>query len=305
MRLLRLIPRLIPKMLRRICFEYRCGLYHIIRRFRKSVTIATKQGVFTLPMEVDESISKLLYVNREFELDLVSDAMCLIRKLKDLPRGKGTVLDIGANNGVISIGMLVTGELDKAVAIEPEPRNFSILKHNVEQNHLEGVITCLNYAVSDSKSTLQFELSESNYADHRVRKSLSDTKPKELYDESKRQVINVEANTLDNLLADLDERFCKDISVIWIDVQGYEGYVFSGAKRLLSSGTPVVSEIWPYGIQRAGMSQEVFCGIVGEIWSAYWVKRRGRFVKYPIDIFYTYFDELGYDRDYDNVIFTR
>lgn len=298
---------LIPKIPRRIYFEYRTILWRISRRFRKSKTLATKQGVFTLLLEVDDPISKSLYVRGEYELDLVSEAMCFIRKLKELPKGKGTVLDIGANNGIISIGMIVTGELDKAIAIEPEPRNFSVLRKNVEQNHLESAIICLNYAVSDSKSTLQFELSETNYGDHRVRiqKSLADTNLKELYSESKRQVIDIEANTLDNLLADLNERICDDISVIWIDVQGYEGYVFSGAKRLLSNDIPVVSEIWPYGIQRAGMSQKEFCAIVKEIWSAYWVKRRGRFVKYPIDIFYTYLDELAYDRDFDNVIFTK
>ena len=106
------------------------------RRFRKSVTVTTKQGVYILPLEVDDPISKSLYVRREHEFDLVSDAMCFVRKLKHLEKGKGTVLDIGANNGVISIGMLVGGELDKAVAIEPEPRNFSNLKHNVEGNHL-------------------------------------------------------------------------------------------------------------------------------------------------------------------------
>ena len=45
----------------------------------------------------------------------------------------------------------------------------------------------------------------------------------------------VEANTLDNLLADLDERTYKNISVVWIDVQGYEGYVYMGSKRLVGA----------------------------------------------------------------------
>jgi len=282
----------------------RIVLWHIVNQFRKTVTLHTKQGLFTLPVEINDPMSRSLYIKREYELDLVTDAMRHIRKLNDLPKGKGTVLDIGANNGVISIGMIFKGELDKAIAIEPEPRNFSSLMHNVEQNHFEDVISCLNYAVSTSKATLQFELCESNFGDHRIRKTSSDTKLVELNNESNRQVINVEADTLDNLLEGVDERFSKDISVVWIDVQGYEGHVFSGGKTLFSSGVPVVSEIWPYGIQRAGMSQEEFCRIVAEIWSSYWVKRRGKFVKYPIDIFYTYFDELGYGDEYGNVIFT-
>ena len=302
MRLLRLFLRL----LRRIHLEYRLALWHLNRRFRKSLTLATKQGVFTLPLEVNDSISQSLYIRGEYELDLIAKALPVIRKIRDLSNGKGTILDIGANHGVISIGMLVTGVLDKAIAVEPDPRNFSILRHNVEQNHLESAIVCLNYAASDSKTTLQFELSETNYGDHRVRKSSPNIQPQELYNynESKRQVIDVAANTVDNLLADLDVRFREDVAVVWIDVQGYEGYVFSGAKQLLSTGVPVVSEIWPYGIQRTGMSQESFCRIVTEVWSAYWVKRDGGFVKYPIDVFYTVFDELG-DNGSTNVIFTR
>ncbi len=78
-----------------------------------------------------------------------------------------------------------------------------------------------------------------------------------------------------------------------------------GAKKLLSNGIPVVSEISPYLIKRSGMSKELFCDIVGEIWSTYWIKRRGRFIKYPIDVFYTLFDELGHQGNQDNVIFTK
>lgn len=294
------LSKILPVVKRSIQIEYRTRLWDIIKRFKKSVTINTNQGVFTIPLEVKDPISWSLYTDRQFEMDLISEAMECIRKFKGIPRGKGTLIDIGANNGIISIGMLVTGELEKAVAIEPDPRNFSNLRLNVAQNHLETAISCLNYAVSDSESTLQFELSETNYGDHRVRKSSLLTK--ELYEESKRRVINVESNTLDNLLIDVD---FNDISVIWIDVQGYEGYVFKGAKKVLSTGVPVVSEIWPYAIKRSGMSRDDFCCIIGDIWSAYWVKRRGRFIKYPIDIFYTFFDELGSDVYQDNVIFTK
>ncbi len=299
------ILTLVTKVLRLIYAKYRLGLWHISRKLMKSVTLATKQGRFTLSLDVDDPISRSLYIHRQYELDLVETAMNFVRSYSHRTKGSGTVLDIGANNGIISIGMIVTGEVEKAIAIEPEPRNFAALKHNVAQNHLERVITCLNYAVSDSQSLLQFEISENNYGDHRVRKSSSGLEAKELFEESKRPVISVEANTLDNLLTDLDEKLYKDIAIVWIDVQGYEGYVFLGSKKLLASGIPVVSEIWPYGIQRAGMSPEEFCRIVQETWSAYWVKRRGKFVKYPTSVFNSYIEELGFDGDFDNVIFTQ
>lgn len=300
------VSRHIHRELKLISNEYRHGLWYIARRFRKfqkSVTVHTKQGIFNLSTEIDDPISRSLFLYREFELDLITSAMILIRDIRQIPKGKGIILDIGANNGVISIGMLVRGEAEKAIAIEPDPRNFAALKHNVAQNHLKNAITCLNYAVSDKKSILQFELSETNYGDHRIRRSTADTGLMELYKESERHVIDVEANTLDDIFTS----DCKNnnFTAIWIDVQGHEGYVFKGAERLLSKGIPVVSEIWPYGIRRAGMAEEEFCSIIKDIWPSYWVKRRGRFIRYSTNIFYSYLEELGCDGDFDNVIFTK
>ena len=65
-------------------------------------------------------------------------------------------------------------------------------------------------------------------------------------------------------------------ALIWIDVQGYEGFVYRGAGGTLAGGLPTVSEVWPYGILRAGMTLEEFCNIVNGIWSDYWVYRRQR-----------------------------
>ncbi len=41
-------------------------------------------------------------------------------------------------------------------------------------------------------------------------------------------------------------------TLIWMDTQGYEGHVLRGAKEILSKGTPLVSEFWPYGLRRSG-----------------------------------------------------
>lgn len=269
------------------------------------MTIKTRQGVFVLPMDIDDPISWSLYSRGEYELEFVTSVMSFLRKTQRCPsKGQGTVLDIGANNGVISIGMLVSGEFDKAIAIEPDPRNFQFLQHNIEQNNLVEKVVCLNCAASDVKSTLDFELSEINFGDHRIRKVSPGFNSNEMFNESKRRIIQVESDKIDDLVKNVEESFRKDIRLIWIDVQGFEGYVFLGAKELISTGIPVVSEIWPYGIKRAGMSQGTFCNIVGENWSAYWVKRRGKFVKYPINMIDIFFDELGCDGDHDNVIFT-
>ena len=293
------------RVIQRVLREYRKRLWLVYSFFRQTVTCTTRQGIFALSTGVNDPINRFLYVDREYERDLFVGAMDLIREVYEFPRGRGAVLDIGANNGVIGIGMIVTGEVERAIAIEPEPRNFSFLERNVKLNHLEGVVTCMNYAMSDIPSSLHFELSENNSGDHRVRKTPLLRQPIQLDNESDRQVITVPADTVDNILSRVDEKLRQDISVAWIDVQGYEGFVFLGGKQFFSSGVPAVAEVWPYGLQRVGMSSQDFCSIVSGIWDAYWVKRNARFIRYPINLLHTYFDELGHDGAFGNVVFTK
>ena len=277
--------------------------YEYLRRFDNPAKLSTRQGIFRVPIGVEDPISRELFLRGHFELDLITEAMELLRKLSGRPKGKGTVIDIGANNGVISIGMLYTGQLDRAVALEPEPTNYARLCENVTLNQMDGSILRLNLALSDRKTSLTFELSESNYGDHRVRTASATTR--EIFNEGKRPVITVPADTFDSLFTELPAEYTNEIAVVWIDVQGYEGYVFAGAREFLARGIPVVSEIWPYGIARAGMSMDDFNTLVTGIWPHFWMKRRGRFVRYPMLAFRAFLDELGPDGDYDNVIFTH
>lgn len=132
---------------------------------------------------------------------------------------------------------------------------------------------------------------------------------RDIFNERERPVTTVHGDTLDNLLAKIAESFTRDIAVVWIDVQGYEGYVFKGACELLSTGIPVVAEIWPYGIARTGMTIEEFNELVTGIWSSFWVRRDREFgpkgfIRYPIVAFSSFLEELGPDGGADNVIFT-
>jgi len=287
-------------------WRYLC--WHVNMLFRKSVTVSTKQGVFTIYLASHEFVGKSLYCYREFELDMMANSLSFLRSIEQCPpKGQGTVVDIGANNGVSSIGMLYTGEFEKAIAIEPEPRNFSLLQTNVSQNGMDDRIVTLPFAASDQKGEIQFELSHDNFGDHRVRTSSDDVvvASDELYRESKRRVISVPTDQLDNLLDYLPESFTQDIALVWIDVQGFERYAFTGAKNLLSTGIPVVAEIWPYGLRRAGTSKEQYCEIASGFWTRYWVWRDEEYIQHPIENLGSLIDELGYDRNHINIIFTR
>jgi FkbM family methyltransferase len=201
--------------------------------------------------------------------------------------------------------MLVTGQLDRAVAIEPEPTNFKRLQENVALNQLGDAILLVNRAVSNAKSSLTFELSESNWGDHRVRAAAKTSAVTDMYKESERPVITVAADRLDDMLTEFPQRFTEDVAVVWIDVQGYEGYVFDGARQLLARRVPVMSEVWPYAIARAGMTPDDFAALVTGIWPWFWMKRHDHFARYPIAAFRAFMDDLGMGNYHENVIFTH
>ena len=216
------------------------------------------------------------------------------------------MIDVGANIGVISIGLLLEGYIDLALAIEPEPNSFALLRKNVEQNGLSDRMLCLPLAVSEEATTLILELSPDNLGDHRIR-DVPASGASEHMQESYRKTIQVPSLPLNRVLrlAEVQRAGLPSPSFIWIDVQGYEGHVFKGAKEVLESGMPTIAEIWPYGILRSGMSLEDFIDTVRALWSDYWIDRRGRWVRYPLTVFARYLDELGSHGYFENVIFTK
>lgn len=285
---------------------YRFALYRLHGTLHDKVTIRTKQGLMTMSTR-DNGIGAPLYRNRQHEYDFSIRVIKFLKSSGFVPPSNVSMLDVGANIGPISIGLILADEVDLAVAIEPAPYNFGLLCKNVDQNRLSERILCLQMAVGDKVSTLNMELSPGNLGDHRIREVPAPDAYEHLR-ESGRQIIQVKSLPLLQVLAlpEVHDFGLSSPSLMWIDVQGYEGYVFKGGKSLLEKGLPTVSEVWPYGILRAGMPLEDFVSTVSAIWTDYWIERRNRFTRYPITVFDRYLDELGSScENFENVIFTR
>lgn len=285
--------------------EFRDLKWRLNRATRQSFKVSSQQGDFEV-LSADTVIGRQLYVYREFELEYTGQVLSFLREQGMIPRkGQGTVLDVGANIGVTSLGMLHNGEFARSISVEPAPPNFALLERNRHLNGLDERAILLQYAASDTDGSLEFELSSSNYGDHRVRMSAGGEAIPELNNESDRRVISVAARRIDDLLGEVPEAFARDVCLMWIDVQGHEGHAFRGAEKLIASGIPVVSEVCPYAIARSGMSEEEYCGIVSGMWTHFWVLRRDHFVRYPIDSMPLFLDELGRDGFFENVVFAR
>jgi FkbM family methyltransferase len=188
----------------------------------------------------DAVIGRLLYINGSFEFDIFLHTLEILKnKIKT-----ETLVDIGANIGSICIPAVKRGIFKNCLAIEPEPYNFDLLTKNIFINNLSNKIQTFNFALGQfDNEKIKFELSKNNYGDHRIK---SNSTEKNYYNEDKRKIIDVETKTLDKITQDLDPKE----TLLWIDVQGYEGFVLEGGINTLSKKPPLVIELEPYLIKR-------------------------------------------------------
>ncbi len=296
----------VPAAIRLLSLFFGVMYWNVLRKFLSYYVVKTRQGTFKI-LTSDYAIGRSLVVKGQFEYDFSQKVFEFLKENKFVKDDNVLLYDIGANIGIISVGLLRAKKVRYAIAIEPEPSNFQLLSENVKLNNIQESVLCLNYALGAQDGILKMELSEDNPGDHRV-KGANELVKDEIYGESKRRMVEVKAMQLDKLINEPEvanrAKQGRD-ALVWIDVQGYEGYVFKGARTLLSSGIPVVSEIWPYGILRAGMKLDEFTNIISSIWTDFWVLRGDRFIRYPVSVFDRYIDELGVGCDFGNVIFTK
>jgi FkbM family methyltransferase len=119
-----------------------------------------------------------------------------------------------------------------------------LLTKNIFINGLSNKILTFNVALGQfDNEKIKFELSENNYGDHRIK---SNSAEKNYYDEDKRKIVDVEIKRLDTAIQNSDPKE----TLLWIDVQGYEGFVLEGGMDILSKKPPLVIEFWPYGLDK-------------------------------------------------------
>lgn len=230
-------------------------------------TVLTRTGLLHYESK-DRTGGRILQVYRHFDFGQIVEVKVILQKmgvLKNLP--DGTVLDVGGFLGMSSISFLHEKIFSNAISFEPNPASFELLKRNVKDNFLDDKITYYNAALSDKSGTLDFELSNKNYGDHRVRDK--NNVQEELMGETERNVIAIQSLTFDDFVAKEPQVNTQDIKLIWMDVQGHEGCFLKGARNYILSNphVPTIMEFWPYAISRSGMSKLDFVNIVQELYT--------------------------------------
>lgn len=141
-------------------------------------------------------------------------------------------VDVGANIGTTTVMALRRHPFSAAVALEPSPDNFRLLRLNLTANGVDHLVHAFHVAAGDRPGKVALDLSRSNHGGHRVSTEAPD------------DAVTVESVTLDGLV----ERGTIDpsrVGVLWIDAPGSEAGALLGATRLVEAGTPVVVSIRP------------------------------------------------------------
>jgi FkbM family methyltransferase len=155
----------------------------------------------------DEYVGRSMYYYGEYNPDETE---------KILGLAKGLCLDIGANIGVISQALLVSGF--DVIAFEPQPELFKLLEYNCSK------ATCINAAVGDKSGTAH--MPKVHYSAKGNFGGLGIGTPS-IYGN-----ITVPVNTIDSMK--LDVGFMK------IDVEGYEYEVLCGATETINRCKPIM-----------------------------------------------------------------
>lgn len=215
----------------------RAGLYG------PAIAYDTGRGVRYFVRPDDQVIGRAIIRDGGFDLHKIDAALELLRS-HDFAIEQ--LLDIGANIGTTTVEILHRLPDAIAVALEPEPRNFDLLRHNILANDLTDRASAYRLAASDRPATLRFELSNDNPGDHRV----TDRAIPGSYGEEEWKSISVSAARLDDLVGDGRIDVSRS-TLLSLDVQGHEGHVLDGARRLLAARPALLVEFWPYGLDRA------------------------------------------------------
>ena len=153
------------------------------------------------------------------------------------------VVDIGAHIGYYTLQFAnLVGPTGKVYAFEPEPKNFELLKKNVQINKYDNVVL-IQKIVSDKDGIVEFFISKFDSIGNKLFKS-----------NEAGSSIKIESTTLDEYFKDLKEK----IDFIKMDIQGGEGKAILGMKNLLkeNKNLKIIQEWWPDALKQNNTNPE-------------------------------------------------
>ena len=202
----------------------------LVRKTHLKVTELTKPetiDIFGFKMYLDEKDDACHSITTDKETSE-------LKLLKKIIKKGDYVVDIGANIGYYTLFFAsLVGPTGKVFAFEPEPKNFSILKKNIENNLLDNV-TIYQKAVGSKNKNIKMKISDSIGFHH-----ISDHGD-----------LDVDCIRLDDHI--------QNVNFIKIDAEGYEVEILKGMSNLLQRNVTIMSEFHYKLLQKYNPPSEFF-----------------------------------------------
>jgi len=171
-----------------------------------------------LSVNSHEYIDRIILINGTYEHEVFEKLMSFAKKDEVL-------WDIGAHIGSFSLKALNQPGVSKIYCFEPNPKTFELLKYNKELNNNPDKLNICQIGLGDKNSELAFEPDKEGNSG---RSKFSNT-------DSNRSSLKLAITRVDDLIF---EKGFTPPTLIKIDVEGFEKYVFMGAERLFSECPP-------------------------------------------------------------------
>lgn len=221
------------------------AIYRLVRSLRSAVglkdTVVVSRNGVIYELDLSEGIDLAVYLNDYFERNTR-------RALDRLVVPSSVVLDIGANIGAHTLHLAkLVGPAGQVLALEPTDFAYRKLRRNIELNPaLEPRIKTYQSFVADGSgrnvpeeiySSWPLQSNEQLHAKHLGRKMTTSA---------------ATAVSVDGLLSRMGGRV---VSLIKLDVDGFECEVLRGARETLRNSRPVfVMELAPHVLEERGTS---------------------------------------------------
>jgi FkbM family methyltransferase len=206
----------------------------------RQFSVSTHGSEKYVVLNSDKAISRALFIKGSFDFDKVEKVISVMSAVNKAFKLE-TLIDVGANIGTVCIPAVKRGLAANAIAIEPEPLNYRVLVANIFLNDLADKIKTYNLALgSKDNQTLELELSAGHSGDHRIHVA------NETGTVSSGKITSVKSETFDSVVPAVDRNSC----LVWMDTQGYEGFILQGAQNIIRAQVPMVVEFWPEGMKR-------------------------------------------------------
>jgi FkbM family methyltransferase len=222
-------------------FDTRYGRELLISSLGPRVqTITLDCGDHFMTVSPNDYIGKKVFRKGHFEREHVDRLIDLLRERRLLQEGT-TVLELGGNIGTQTVYFALSGHFSRIISVEPDPRNFELLRTNVAQNKLGNRVITINCAAGERSGEIDFFQHQNNHGKNSaIRKSATDCK------------IVVPVKPVGSILEEAGTGI-DEVGLVWMDIEGYEPVACRSMQPLLTRRTPLYMEFSPefYGPQES------------------------------------------------------